>query len=75
MCIRDSDSNYPKKNFSADGLLSELKLNDLKDKKICLIKGDDGIDTISKTLKINNKVNIGNRIFFISCQIITKIKY
>ena len=54
------DSNYPKKNFSADGLLSELKLNDLKDKKICLIKGDDGIDTISKTLKVNNKVNIIN---------------
>ena len=54
------DSNYPKKNFSADGLLSELKLNDLKDKNICLIKGDDGIDTISKILKANNKVNIIN---------------
>ena len=54
------DSNYPKKNFSADGLLSELKLNDLKDKKICLIKGDDGIDTISKKLKVKNKVNIIN---------------
>ena len=54
------DSNCPKKNFSADGLLSELKLNDLKDKKICLIKGDDGIDTISKKLKVKNKVNIIN---------------
>ena len=54
------DSNYPKKNFSADGLLSELKLNDLKDKKICLIKGDDGIDTISKKLNVNNEVNIIN---------------
>ncbi len=54
------DSNYPKKNFSADGLLSELKLNDLKDKKICLIKGDDGIDTINEKLKVKNKVNIIN---------------
>ena len=54
------DSKCPKKNFSTDGLLSELKLNDLKDKNICLIKGDDGIDTISKTLKVNNKVNIIN---------------
>ena len=54
------DSNCPKKNFSVDGLLSELKLNDLKDKNICLIKGDDGIDTISKKLKVKNKVNIIN---------------
>ena len=54
------DSKCPRKNFSANGLLSELKLNDLKDKNICLIKGDDGIDTISKTLKANNKVNIIN---------------
>ena len=54
------DSKCPRKNFSAYGLLSELKLNDLKDKNICLIKGDDGIDTISKTLKANNKVNIIN---------------
>ena len=54
------DSKCPRKNFSTDGLLSELKLNDLKDKNICLIKGDDGIDTISKTLKVNNKVNIIN---------------
>ena len=54
------DSNYPKKNFSADGLLSELKLNDLKGKKICLIKGDDGIDTINEKLKVKNKVNIIN---------------
>ena len=54
------ESKSPRKNFSANGLLSELKLNDLKDKNICLIKGDDGIDTISKTLKVNNKVNIIN---------------
>ena len=54
------DSKCPRKNFSTNGLLSELKLNDLKDKNICLIKGDDGIDTISKTLKVNNKVNIIN---------------
>ena len=54
------DSKCPKKNFSTDGLLSELKLNDLKDKNICLIKGDDGIDTISKKLKVKNKVNIIN---------------
>ena len=54
------DSKCPRKNFSANGLLSELKLNDLKDKNICLIKGDDGIDTISKTLKANNTVNIIN---------------
>ena len=54
------DYKCPRKNFSADGLLSELKLNDLKDKSVCLIKGDDGIDTISKTLKVNNKVNIIN---------------
>ena len=54
------DSKCPRKNFSTDGLLSELKLNGLKDKNICLINGDDGIDTISKTLKVNNKVNIIN---------------
>ena len=54
------DSKCPRKNFSTDGLLSELKLNGLKDKNICLIKGDDGIDTISKTLRVNNKVNIIN---------------
>ena len=54
------DSKCPRKNFSANGLLSELKLNDLKDKNICLIKGDDGIDTISKKLKVKNKVNIIN---------------
>ena len=54
------DSKYPKKNFSTDGLLNELKLNDLKDKKICLVKGDDGIDTISKKLRVNNNVNIIN---------------
>ena len=57
------DSKCPRKNFSTDGLLSELKLNDLKDKKICLIKGDDGIDTIAKIAsEVNATVeNIGAR--------------
>ena len=54
------DSKCPRKDFSTNGLLSELKLNDLKDKNICLIKGDDGIDTISKKLKVKNRVNIIN---------------
>ena len=54
------DSKCPREKFSVDGLLSELKLNDLKNKKICLIKGDDGIDTISKKLNVNNEVNIIN---------------
>ena len=54
------ESKSPRKNFSANGLLGELKLNDLRDKNICLIKGDDGIDTISKKLKVKNKVNIIN---------------
>ena len=54
------NSKCPRKKFSTDGLLNELKLNDLKNKKICLIKGDDGIDTISKKLNVNNKVNIIN---------------